>query len=314
MARQWGFWTKGKLDILRDYLDAFTTASKGSREILYFDLFAGEPENVDRVSGRPIEGSARIALSIDDRPFSRLRFFEMSRAPELEGGLRADFPNRDLRVYSGDCNETVAQALADLEHLSWAPSFAFVDPDGPDYKWATLEALATFKAGQKTKVELWMLFPEPMFVRFLRTDGGEVEQHLAERISDMYGTDEWRAIYEARLAGDVPPAEARAEYVNLMRWRLETLLAYRWTHALEVYNEQGRPIYHLIFATDHSAGNRIMSHLYGRALAQFPTMRQHAIDQRKGTLRLFDASEFAEIPEAYRYEPPRRPYGTDQGD
>ena len=28
MARTWGYWTRGKLDILRLYLDAFTTATK----------------------------------------------------------------------------------------------------------------------------------------------------------------------------------------------------------------------------------------------------------------------------------------------
>lgn len=45
MARYWGFWTRGKLDLLRRYLDAFTTASKGQNEILYLDLFGGQPEN-----------------------------------------------------------------------------------------------------------------------------------------------------------------------------------------------------------------------------------------------------------------------------
>ena len=46
MARRWGFWTRGKLDILRDYLDAFTTATKNkASERLYLNLFAGDPEN-----------------------------------------------------------------------------------------------------------------------------------------------------------------------------------------------------------------------------------------------------------------------------
>ena len=31
-----------------------------------------------------------------------------------------------------------------------------------------------------------------------------------------------------------------------------------------------------------------MRHLYGHALEEFPRMRQQAIDQRKGALRLFD--------------------------
>ena len=41
MAREWGFWTRGKLQILRNYLNEFTTTAKHkATERLYFDLFA----------------------------------------------------------------------------------------------------------------------------------------------------------------------------------------------------------------------------------------------------------------------------------
>jgi three-Cys-motif partner protein len=153
-----------------------------------------------------------------------------------------------------------------------------------------------------------MLFPEPMFVRFLRTNGGEVEPDHERRITDMYGTDEWFHIYRARLDGRLTPAEARTEYVNLMRWRPQAVLGYTWTHTLEVHNEPGRPIYHLIFATDHDAGDRIMRHLYSRALNKCPNMRRQAIDQRRGALRLFDDAESRDQPEEYRYEPPWPPF------
>lgn len=310
MAREWGFWTRGKLEILRNYLDAFTTASKSTEERLYLDLFAGESENVDRITGEPLQGSPWVALSTGEPPFTRVRLFEVTNPQELEAQLRADFPGRDLLVYPGDCNETIDAALEELEDVSWAPAFAFIDPNGPDVRWNTLEALAAFKAGRKYKVELWMLFPEPMFVRLLRVDGEDVRPQDVDRISAMFGTEEWRAIYEARVREELQPSQARMEYVNLMRWRLESVLAYRHTHPFEVRNEQGRPIYHLIFATDNDAGDRIMSHLYGRALQEFPRMRQQAIDQRKGTMRLFDDTEFGTEPEQYRYEPPWPPFGS----
>jgi three-Cys-motif partner protein len=308
MARAWGFWTRGKLGILRNYLDAFTTASKSVEERLYLDLFAGEPENVDRITGEAVQGSPWVALSTDDPPFTRLRFFELDEPHELEAALRAEYPDRDFRVIGGDCNQAILDVLAELRPLNWVPAFAFIDPNGPDVRWTTLETLAAFKANRRNKVELWMLFPEPMFVRFLRTDGGEVEPDHERRITDMYGTDKWLHIYRARLDGRLAPSEARTEYVNLMRWRLQSVLGYSWTHTLEVHTEQGRPIYHLIFATDHDAGDRIMRHLYGRALDEFPKMRRQAIDQRRGALRLFDDEESGEQLEEYRYEPPWPPF------
>ncbi|HLC01782.1 MAG TPA: hypothetical protein VJK02_01980 [Anaerolineales bacterium] len=54
-----------------------------------------------------------------------------------------------------------------------------------------------------------------------------------------------------------------------------------------------------------------MRHLYGHALEEFPRMRQQAIDQRKGALRLFDDTEFGGEVVEYCYEPPWPPYGAE---
>ena len=70
-------------------------------------------------------------------------------------------------------NLEIHAALRDLSPYSWAPTFAFVDPNGPDVHWATLEALAGFKKEGRTKVELWMLFSAGMFIRLLPI-GGDV--------------------------------------------------------------------------------------------------------------------------------------------
>ncbi len=72
-VRFWGYWTRGKLDILQRYLDAFTTATKNKApKTIYIDAFAGDPENRDRLTGEPIEGSATLALSVTDPPFTHL--------------------------------------------------------------------------------------------------------------------------------------------------------------------------------------------------------------------------------------------------
>jgi hypothetical protein len=179
--------------------------------------------------------------------------------------------------------------------------------------------LAVHKEGARTKVELWMLLPVALFTRTLRTDGGEVTQNAAAQISRMYGTDEWQHIYKARLADDLTPGDAREEYVNLMRWRLENDLGYRYTHPLEIFNESGRSIYHMVFATDHDAGTRIMNSVYKQAAAEFPAMRAAAQQRRRddrqeaqGLLSLFNSEVLADLvraPDADRYEhePPRRP-------
>ena len=186
----------------------------------------------------------------------------------------------DLRVHPGNCNVRIHEALDELRSLNWAPTFAFIDPNGPDVHWATIEALSGFKKPGTTKIELWLLFPHGMFTRLLPTSG-DVRLEDARQLTLMFGTEEWQLIYEARLTGAITPAQAREEYVNLMRWRLERVLGYRWTHAMELMIEGNQPLYDMIFATDHDAGNRIMTNLYNSAASELPVMRQSAIAQRK---------------------------------
>jgi three-Cys-motif partner protein len=280
-GRAWGYWTRGKLDILRRYLDAFTTASKSASERIYFDLFAGQPNNLERTTGAPMDGSARIALHADHPPFTRLRFFEMApHAALLRSQISAEFPGRDAVVYEGDCNKRIHRALSDLSPWWWAPTFAFIDPNGPHFRWATLAALAGFKQPGRSKVELWILFPAGLSARMLPVDGG-VHDRDAMLLTAMYGTDRWRDIYQGRLDNLLDGRQAREHYVNLMRWRIEKELGYRFSAALDILNEHGSSIYHMIFATDSDAGERIMMDLYRKAAVEFPRMRREARERRR---------------------------------
>jgi three-Cys-motif partner protein len=332
VARSWGFWTSYKLELLQRYLDAFTTSTKNrSPKRVYLDLFGGEPDNVDRDTLNPIDGSARIALNTDDPPFTHLRFFELEpNASKLRQALSAEFPDRDWLVYTGDSNETIHQALADLWSIEagWAPTFAFIDPNGPHYTWQTLETLAAHKGPKaKTKVELWMLFPDPLFARLLPRSG-DVRPVDNAAITAMFGDPQWHAIWKAKLDEEIEPADARTEYVNLMRWRLEHLLGYTRTHQLEIRNSRDVPIYHMIFATDSKAGNDIMSYLYDQAASEFPAMAQEARSRRdrlrreaQGQFPLFPTPDSPPQPtprsesgghqRLYVHEPPDEPRGHD---
>ena len=319
MSRTWGYWTRGKLDVLRDYLDAFTTATKKSTERIYLDLFAGETDNRDRITNEAIRSSAQIALAIDDPPFTRLGFFELEgKAQELELALLATHPTRNCRVHAGDCNEQIVRALAQLQRLSWAPTFAFIDPNGLEAKWGIFERLANFRSkGRKT--ELFLLFSPQMFSRLLPVKGRQLRPKDEQAISHAFGTTDWRFIYDTRLNGSLSGQEAREEYLNLMRWRLETVLGYRWTHPLELRNTRGTSLYFMIFATSNEVGHRIMSHLYNTAAKQFPAMRaeaksrlQQLREEHSGVMRLFEDESNFGMPESqdeqfYVHEPPTQP-------
>lgn len=324
--RYWGVWTSEKLEVLEEYLAGFARATKRSDETLYLDLFAGRIDNVERDTNKALRGSPRIALSIDEHPFTRLRFFELDKrhAEKLDEVLRQEYPGRDFEVIAGDCNQEIKRVLRSLARFSWAPTFAFIDPNGPDVAWSTLKALADFKPPGKRKVELWILLADAMVFRNLPVNGSVTDAEAA-KLTAMYGSAAWQAIYRARVEGRLEPAEAREEYVNLMRWRLEKLLGYRWTHPLEFRSEHGNPLYHMIFATDDQVGTKIMSHIYSSARTRFPANRQkiksaqrRLDEERRGIQNLFgvavdDLGVGPEI-DRYQYEEPWLPYGAEDPD
>ena len=102
-------------------------------------------------------------------------------------------------------------------------------------------------------------------------------------------------------------AEAREEYVNLMRWRLERILGYRFTHPFELKNTKGSTLYHMIFATDSDAGTRIMEAIYARAAKRLPAMLQEARDRLSGQQTLDLGIESVGTELGYHYEPPWEP-------
>ncbi|MEU8632785.1 three-Cys-motif partner protein TcmP [Amycolatopsis sp. NPDC048633] len=281
--KPWGWWTQHKLQILGDYLQAFATASSRVDQRIYLDLFAGWPENTSRETNEEILGSIHRALAATP-PFTKVCLFELpSKAARLEAAVRQKYPNHQgLHVYPGDCNDTITSALQELTPIRWAPTFAFVDQFAAEVHWSTLTQIAQFKRGRSvTKAEMWILFGTSFLPRGLQVGQNHMDAKFGDRLTAMFGSEEWVPIIRARRDGLLDATEMRLELLNLMRWRLETELGYRATHPFTMKNTGGQELYHMIFASDHDAGDKIMRHLYGKAIDQHEAMRQHALARRR---------------------------------
>ena len=318
---RWDWWSEVKLEVLAAYLQGFTQAVRSrSSEAIYLDLFAGSFENDRRHGTGTFPGSTQIALGIEPR-FTKLVFFELSGpGARLRTDIeRARPTDHRWRVAQGDCNETLPSALSSLRRIRWAPTFAFLDPRGLQVAWSTVETLADWRRDKKTKVEQWILMPEPAIARVLGLRGVQ-GTHSVERLDRLFGCREWLPIHQGRRSGALTPEDMRAEFVNLYRWRLEKVLGYDTTHALQILATGGQPVYTLIFATDSPPGDAIMGHLYNSAAtATIPAMqarakvaRRHRRDDEAGVPRLPGVDEYeleTAVPEqrTYEHEPPWRP-------
>ena len=134
----------------------------------------------------------------------------------------------------------------------------------------------------------------------------------------MYGCDDWIAIHQRRASGGYDAERTRAEFVNLYRWRIQKVLGYKTTHALQLGNVSDQPVYTMIFATTVDAGHSIMGDVYDHALMhEIPQLRAHAVnirrakrDLEKGKPRRFQLEDEPAPALTYEHvepwEPPQR--------
>jgi three-Cys-motif partner protein len=225
-------------------------------------------------------------------------------------------------VHAGDVHDALRSALGALAPYRWSPTFAFIDPDGVEARWELLEALAAHKASGQTKVELFLLLASPQVVRVVNDslDPDDL-QHAEQQVTNLFGSTQWRPILDGRRSGALDAERTRDELTNLMRWRLEKMLGYGFTHTLRRTNVNGVPLYDMIFATDHEVGDKIMRSVYRTAAERFPKMRQEARARRRdrkeqeaGSHALFTHEELTQdtplrAHESYQHTPPVPPYG-----
>lgn len=329
--KPWGWWTEHKLKILGDYLQVFATASTKADQRIYLDLFAGWPENTSRETDEEILGSVHRAIAAQP-PFTQVHLFELpGKAAKLEAALKERYPtHHGLHVHPGDCNETIASALARLDSIRWAPTFAFVDQFAAEVHWSTLKQIAQFRRSKNkvTKAEMWILFGTSFLPRGLQVGQDHMDAKFGDRLTAMFGSEEWVPIIQARRSGLLDAGQMRLELLNLMRWRLQNELGYHATYPFTMKNTNGQDIYHMIFVSDHPVGDKVMRHLYGEALAEHEVMRQTALARRRvkkqndeaeamGASALFEVELSSVKPSApvnlnsvFEPDSPREPYGT----
>lgn len=273
-----GKWTQQKLDILENYLDAYTTALKKQPfKLLYIDAFAGTGRiesfiNKQSIGGFYglidgklgdddsndlhdfISGSAERAVKISDKPFDRLVFVEKNtdRCAELEN-MKEKYSGRNIQVVNSDANEFLSNM-----NENWATwrGVLFLDPFATEIKWSTIETVASIQA-----LDTWILFPTHAVMRMLsrsRMPDGKV----ADRLTEIYGDESWKGLYRKRpsLFGDGRrERQAGAEQlVEIYKENLKRLFGERFLpRSRPLKNSRNGPLFEFIFCAGHPKGARI---------------------------------------------------------
>lgn len=265
-----GPWSEDKLSLLGKYLNAYTTIMQGQTWCRagyhYIDAFAGSGRPRARDEERYVDGSPRVALTIP-HPFSSYTFIEKSpwRVRNLRL-LQADFPDRDIRVREGDCNQVItAEITPTIRFDLYNRGLIFLDPFGMEVEWATMEKIAETEA-----LEVFVNFPVMALNRtVLPNDPDRLTDAQIEQMNRFWGTPEWpRDIYE-----EVPtlfgPRQMKIQPTTgdrlglLFRERLKQIFPFV-TEPVLMTNTNNGPLYCLIFAGHKESGASIMRDTFRR--------------------------------------------------
>ena len=175
-----------KLSILAYYIDIYTTIMKKhfpERRICYVDLFAGCGLCRIKDRGDVILGSATLASYIPSqtqRNFDHIVLFEKN--PNFVNALKKRIPN--AKIYQSDVNEIELGKILN-KVCGENPILAFVDPEGLDLNWSTLEQLLI-------KWSDVIINYQPEAVR--RVHGNRDKPGYSDRLDQFFGTNDWRNI------------------------------------------------------------------------------------------------------------------------
>ncbi|MBI5959621.1 MAG: three-Cys-motif partner protein TcmP [Chloroflexi bacterium] len=244
-----------KLKALSTYLKiAITAVGKKWPEIFYIDLQAGPGKN--DVGNSVVLGSPLIALTTEKHP-TQFRFNELD--PELKNALDQRIsasPLKDrVKSYQADVNEVIIQICDEirerdrLARVNRQPSvlnIAFLDPEGLELHWVTVEQLASMN-----RMDLIINFSTQGIIRNIGAGNFEV-------VNRFFGTDQWREIDKP---GSSPVARRRV-LIDFYRQRLEKF-GYHIKidpelggDEIAISNSKNSQIYSLIFASKHPIADK----------------------------------------------------------
>ena len=253
-ARDADTWTEEKLRILDCYARGFAKTTQKAGGWYGLDPFAGAGLNYSVAQGVEIPGSPLVLLNAGAPEATEVLLCEAD--PQTRQVLEQRIESHKPRgvVFPGDANSAIVDMLDRVPRQ--APAFAFLDPEGSELAWETIVAVSDHKRGERWKVEQLILFPTDMgFVRL-------APDH-PDKVTNIFGHERWLEIFDARRADQITADEARGAYVRLYADGLRQL-GYETVLDRQITKANGQPMYFLIFATDHDAGERIMDHCFDR--------------------------------------------------
>jgi len=256
VMRAAGEWVKFKLDYLSRYIDIFETSMRRKWDRrFYIDLLSGPGKNRIKKTNEVLFGSPLIALTTK-YPFTNYIFNEIDNnyyealAKRLKEGLN---PQIKVDLYNSDCNLVVDEIIRKEGYsLNASLNFCFLDPEGLNVKWSTMEKLANVR-----RMDILFFYPQEGIARNIEH---YYESEEACKLDEFFGDREWRYIY-TDLKKKNQLRFIHRHFIDYYKSKLQQLgyIDFSNDHIEDAplirSSKTKAPLYRLVFASKHELGN-----------------------------------------------------------
>lgn len=291
-----GDWTENKLDTFIAYVTAYLTIlnkykSKYGWKTVYFDGFAGAGTHIIQAS----QEKNLFSFDYSDEELSETTLYKgaVARVLELPEPFRFDryiFVDKDkssveslrqlvnsqpmlsgiaIDIELSDCNQALQRFVQSL--TSRDAALIFLDPFGMQVNW---ESISDLRHHQRS--DIWLLIPSGVAVnRLIKRDGSLLYPDKLERFFGLSEEQMTSIFYQEKdeqqlslfdLADDIAITDtepkikipnATEKIADIYIQQLKTIWKFVTESPLILYNNSGRAIFHLVFASNNEHGRKI---------------------------------------------------------
>ena len=278
-----GAWTERKLEAFGKYVWAYLRILKGQAQwkTIYFDGFAGSGDrtpatlkaeqmyqqlSLTKEEENLYKGAAERVLTLpDDLVFDYYYFIDKNSESlrKLKSTIEPlDNARKTKLIFKeGDCNVWLAELANALRRRKKFAALVLLDPFGMQINWSSIASL------KGTRSDIWILVPTGVIINRLLYRTGKLEH--VEKLVSFFGLSEediksefYRKQVGSTLFGDEEEVVKKVvnpigHIMTLYIRQLKTIWRHVTDEPLRLNNSQGRPLFHLVFASNNATALKI---------------------------------------------------------
>lgn len=260
-----GYWSEIKLDIIKEYAQAYTNilSKQSFFKYSYIDAFAGSGVHLAKSTGEFIPGSPLNAMLINP-PFHEYHLIDIDR-DKVDNLRELTKGQENVNIYDGNCNNVLLEQIFPLmDYKKYQRALCILDPYGLHLDWEIIKT-----AGQMKSIEIFLNFPVmDINMNVLKHNKEKVSQEQIGRMNAFWGDDTWHKIAyrkseQTSMFDEAEKKNSNRVLENGFRERLKKIAGFKYVpEPIPMRNSNNAIVYYLYFASQKPVASGIAEYIF----------------------------------------------------